>query len=73
MACRIPSSIKVFATSVTLVPCVPCLESFSKYSHVATARVIGRRSVSAMRRHYHDRRINEILFRLKNESELIIR
>jgi hypothetical protein len=48
IACLIPSSIKVLAASGTLVPWVPSLDSWSKYSQVARASVIGRRSVSAM-------------------------
>jgi len=48
IACRTPSSIKVLAASGTLVPWVPSLDSWSKYSQVARASVIGRRSVSAM-------------------------
>jgi hypothetical protein len=47
-ASRTPSSISDFATSGTLVPWVPRLESSSKYSQVATAKVMGRRSVSAI-------------------------
>ncbi len=48
IACLIPSSINVLATSGTLVPWVPSLDSWSKNPQVPTARVTGRRSVSAI-------------------------
>jgi hypothetical protein len=70
IACLIPSSINVLATSGTLVPCVPSLDSWSKNPQVPTARVTGRRSVSAINQRHHTQ-VNGVFFRLEKESKSI--
>jgi len=72
IACLIPSSINVLATSGTLVPWVPSLDSWSKNPQVPTARVTGRRSVSAINQRHHTQ-VNGVFFRLEKESKSIHR